>query len=158
MLCPATAAAFVPTTAVEEAQQKRYKVLRRKIAGVFDTENHLRPQFLHDAHREKVSEDLHFKIHRVNPYIRGTRRRKEWRRKQITKADLKADIPKQSQLLYFGVIIAHCGRVTMLLVPMIDSRISNLSVSQPGSLAGSLQTTGLPCSPRDPQTYTHTHM
>lgn len=41
-LHPTTAAAFVPTPAVEEALQKCYQVLRWKIAGVSDTENRLR--------------------------------------------------------------------------------------------------------------------
>ncbi len=86
---------------------------------------------------------------------RGTRGRKQWRSGQLTKPDLKADILKQSQPLYFGVIITHCGQVTMLLVHMIDSRISNSTVNQAGSLASALQTTGLPCSLRDPQTHTH---
>lgn len=75
----------------------------------------------------------------------------------MTKADLKAEVHKQSQTLYFGVIIAHYGQVTMLLVHMIDSRISTSSVSQPGSLAGALETTGLPCSLGDPHPHTHTH-
>lgn len=38
----------------------------------------------------------------------------------------------------------------MLLVHMINSRISNPFVSQPGSLAGTLQTTGLLCPRTDP--------
>lgn len=34
------------------------------------------------------------------------------------------------------VMITHCAEVTMLLVHMIDSRLSALSVIQPGCLAG----------------------
>lgn len=42
----------------------------------------------------------------------------------------------------------------MLLVHMIDSRISNPSACQPGSLAGALRTTGRPRSLWDPRTHT----
>lgn len=51
---PPSAAAFVPTTAVEEALKKSYKHLRWKIAGASDTENLLRPQFPHDTHKENL--------------------------------------------------------------------------------------------------------
>lgn len=48
----------------------------------------------HSTPTGKIVEDLDFKVHKVNFYMRGRRRRKELRSEQLTKADLKAEVPK----------------------------------------------------------------
>lgn len=121
------AAAFVPTIALEEASQKCNQVLwRKKCSGVSDTESRLRSRSHVTPTGNDCLRDLHFKVLRVNSCLRGTGRSKtSGGSEQLTEADLKAEVPEQSEPLYFGVIITHCGQLTMLLVEMIDSRISN---------------------------------
>lgn len=50
VLCPVTAAAFLPITAAEEALQISYRKLQERL---------------------RKFEDLHLKVHRVNSFMRG---------------------------------------------------------------------------------------
>lgn len=50
VLCPVTAAAFLPSTAAEEALQISYRKLQERL---------------------RKFEDLHLKVHRVNSFTRG---------------------------------------------------------------------------------------
>lgn len=149
--CPVTSAAFVPTAAVEEALQKSCGKLQERLTQkiICSLSPHMTPT-------GKVVRGFTL-LRRIEWTLRWRAQEggKEWSGWQKLK-DLKADLPQRSQPLYFGVIITHCGQVTMLLVHMIDSRISNPSACQPGSLAGALRTTGRPRSLWDPRTHTHT--
>lgn len=73
VLCPVTAAAFLPITSAEEALQISHRKLQERL---------------------RKFEDLHLKVDRVNSLMRGTRKGKERRSQRMTKADLKADVPE----------------------------------------------------------------
>lgn len=73
----------------------------------------------------------------------GAQEKGQSSRRMMT-TDSRADVPKSSQPLYFGVIITERGQVTMLLVHMIDSRESSPSVNQAGSAADSCKPQACP--------------